>query len=49
MDHIDIKKLAVAGGGCIWITASALVFFCVLTLGIEIGDGPGHELDNCVL
>ena len=34
------------GGGCIWIIMSALVLFCVLTLEIEIGDGPGPELDN---
>ena len=32
------------GGGCIWIITSALVLF--LSFEIEIGDGPGPELDN---
>ena len=32
------------GGGWSWIITSALVLF--LSFEIEIGDGPGPELDN---
>ena len=41
--YIDVKKLSV-GGWCIWIITSALVLF--LSFEIEIGDGPGPELDK---
>ena len=34
-------------GGCIWIITSALVLF--LSFEIEIGDGPGPELDNILI
>ena len=44
--YIDIKKLSV-GGWWIWIITSALVLF--LSFEIEIGDGPGPELDNILL
>ena len=43
--YIDVKKLSV-GGWCIWIITSALVLF--LSFEIEIGNGPGPELDNKV-
>ena len=39
-----LESLRVGGGGCIWIITSALVLF--LSFEIEIGDGPGPELDN---
>ena len=41
-----LKSYRVGGGWCIWILASALVLFWVLTFEIDIGDGPGPELDN---
>ena len=40
---LTLKSYGV-GGGCIWIITSALVLF--LSFEIEIGDGPGPELDN---